>query len=301
MINAFTIDVEDYHNILARDWLDRDGPPTGAVVHNTHRLLDLLAAHETRATFFLLGEVAEHHPQLIRDIAAAGHEVGVHGYYHRQLFKLTPDTFRREIRDAKARIEDLAGAPCLGHRAPAFSIRQDTQWGLDVLADAGFRYDSSIYPIRGRRYGWAGFPKHIHEMTTPNGRRIIEAPPATVTLFGVDLPACGGGYLRHFPYAVTRAFMRRIQRARPAIVYIHPYEIETTDRPLDTAGLSRERAARALRFNRSQLRNRHTVGAKLERLLTEFEFAPLRDVIQQALGDRAFLASSKSATPETGS
>lgn len=281
MINALTIDVEDYHNILARDWLGRNGPPTDAVVRNTHWFLETFAGHRVQATFFLLGEVVQAFPQLLRDIVAGGHEVGVHGYFHRQVFRLTPEAFRREVTDAKALIEDVGGVRVLGHRAPAFSIMPNTQWALDVLAEVGFRYDSSVFPIAGRRYGWPGFPAGIHEMTLPSGRRIVEAPLSTISIFGKRLPVGGGGYLRHFPGVVTRWAIRRVQRHRPAIVYMHPYEIELADPVLDVAGLAPDAAKRVQRFHRMQLRNRRTVGPKLVRLLAEFRFAPLIDVIEQ--------------------
>ena len=222
MLSALTIDVEDAFSIFARDRLDLDLPQTECVVRDTERVLGRLAAHGARATFFVLGDVAEAFPDLVRRIAAAGHEVGVHGYRHIQLFHLTPDAFRREVGDARRRIEDLLGAAVQGHRAPAFSIRPDTAWGMEVLAELGLRYDSSIFPISGKRYGWPGFPPEIHEMKLPSGARIIEAPPSTVSILGKALPVCGGGYLRHFPYAVTRWAMRRIERTRPAIVYLHP-------------------------------------------------------------------------------
>ncbi|MBN1492200.1 MAG: DUF3473 domain-containing protein [Phycisphaerae bacterium] len=279
MIHALTIDVEDYHNVIARDWLGRDGPPTEAVVLNTQRLLRHLDASNTKATFFVLGEVAETFPELIREIAGLGHELGVHGYCHRQVFKLTPETFRCEVGDAKSRIEDIAQVEVVGHRAPAFSINPDTQWALEVLAELGFRYDSSIFPISGRRYGWPGSPQDIHEMTLPGGRSIIEAPLTTVPILGHRLPACGGGYLRHFPGWVTRWAIRHVQRRRPAIVYMHPYEIEVGCGPLDTSALSPEQARRVHRFHGLQLRNRHTVERKLLRLLGGFEFAPLGRVI----------------------
>lgn len=283
-MNALTIDVEDYHNVLARDWLGREFAPTQAVVNNTQRWLALLATHNVHATFFVLGEVAESYPALLREIAAAGHELGVHGYYHRQVFKLSPEQFRREVADAKARIEDAAGVAAEGHRAPAFSIRPDTAWALDVLANLGFRYDSSIFPIAGRRYGWPGFPLDIHEMTLADGRRLIEAPLSAVELFGRRWPSCGGGYLRLFPAAMTRWAMRWVTARRPAIVYLHPYEIELDGPPLDTSGLDDEAAEHVRRFHRMQLRRRQTVEPKVVSLLRTFEFAPLGRVIDHVLG-----------------
>jgi Domain of unknown function (DUF3473)/Polysaccharide deacetylase len=255
MIHAFTVDVEDYHNIIARDWLGRDGPPTRAVVENTGRFLGHLARRERRATFFVLGEVAAAYPGLIRDIAAGGHELGVHGFYHRQVFKLTAESFRKEIADAKKLIEDVSGQPVRGHRAPAFSIMPTTAWALE----------------------------DIHDVPLTGGRTIIEAPMSTVTLFGRRLPACGGGYLRHFPSMVTTWALRRIEKVRPAIVYTHPYEIELPTGGLDTTGLSVTDARRVQRFHRLQMRNRATVERKLTGLLDTFEFDTLWHVIQRAM------------------
>ncbi|QDV91462.1 Peptidoglycan deacetylase [Phycisphaerae bacterium RAS2] len=282
-VHALTIDVEDYHNVIARDWLGRDGPPTDAVVRNTDRLLQHFADHGVRATMFVLGEVAETFPDLVRRMAGAGHEIGVHGYYHRQVFKLTPESFRAEVEPARKRLQDLTGQPVAGHRAPAFSIMPSTQWALEVLADAGFEYDSSIFPIRGRRYGWPGFRHDIHRMTLPSGRTIIEAPLSTVAVLGRAMPVCGGGYLRHFPAAVTHWAMRRVGRLRPAILYTHPYEIELPLPPLDTRHLAPDAARRTRRFHWLQRRNRHTVERKIIGLLKRFPFAPLGEVIQRAI------------------
>lgn len=283
MINALTVDVEDYYNVFSRDWLGRDGPPTDAVVRNTHRLLEILRASGVRATFFILGEVAATFPDLVRRIASAGHEIGVHGYSHRQVFKLTPAEFRRELAEAIGRIEDAAGVHPAGHRAAAFSIRPDTAWGLKVLAEMGFRYDSSVFPFAGRRYGWPGFPQDIHRMDLPGGLSIIEAPLTVTRVLGKAVPACGGGYLRQFPYWFTRWAMRRMQRVRPVIVYAHPYELDTQPPPADFAAAlaAGDRAAR--RHHAGQLRRRATVAAKLARLLAEFRFAPLGEVVEAAL------------------
>ena len=208
----------------------------------------------------------------------------MHGFYHRQVFKLDPASFRKEVADAKAIIEDISGQKVLGHRAPAFSIMPQTEWALEVLADAGFRYDSSIFPIKGRRYGWPGFRTDIHEITLPGGKRIIEAPLSTVKMLGRQWPACGGGYIRHFPKFVSRWAMRRVQRERPAILYMHPYEIETDAGPVNTSGMPR-RAARGLRrMHRLQLRNRASVEDKVVSLISQFEFAPLARIIEHQLG-----------------
>lgn len=284
MIHALTIDVEDEFNVIARDWLGREGPPTRAVVDNMERILGWLSERNIHATCFVLGEVAEAFPDLIRRIASDGHELGVHGFRHRQVFKLTPQTFRNEVEPAKRLIEDLTGRAVLGHRAPAFSIMPETDWALEVLAEVGFAYDSSIFPIRGRRYGWPDFPLDIHEVRLKSGRSIIEAPLSTLTLFGRRWPACGGGYIRHFPGALTHWALRRISQYRPVIVYLHPYEIAMTEPWRDTQGLSRRDASRIRRMYSLQRRNRRTVEPKVLSLLDRYPFAPLGEVIESAIG-----------------
>ena len=286
MIHALTIDVEDYYSILSRDWLGADRPPTDAVVRNTERMLELVGGYGVKATCFVLGEVAAAFPQLVRRIADAGHELGVHGYSHRQVFKLSREEFGREAAEAKKLVEDAGGQRAEGYRAAAFSIGPETRWALEVLAHAGFRYDSSVFPIAGKRYGWPGFPLDIHEMALPGGQTIIEAPMSVVTVLGKVLPACGGGYIRHLPYWYTRWAIRRIGRVRPAIVYLHPYELDMDAPPpeMESALAAAEKPAR--KFHRLQLRNRQTVHRKVTRLLESFQFAPLRDVIDAALPPR---------------
>ncbi|MHC4981654.1 MAG: DUF3473 domain-containing protein [Planctomycetota bacterium] len=284
MMNAFTVDVEDYYSVFQRDWLGIHQPPAEAVVRCTGLLLEMLAARAVQATFFFLGEVAERFPKLPADVVAAGHEIGVHGYYHRQLSKLKPAEFRKEVADAKKCIEDAAGTATRGHRAAAFSIGPETKWGLEVLAELGFVYDSSVFPFGGRRYGWPGFGQDIQRVPLSGGMSIIEAPLTTFRLLGKSIPVCGGGYIRHFPYWFTRWAMRRSSRRRPVIVYAHPYELDTLGPPpaFVEALAAGDKAAR--RHHRRQLRNRPTVEKKLRRLLEEFSFRPLGEVIDSALG-----------------
>jgi polysaccharide deacetylase family protein (PEP-CTERM system associated) len=282
--NALTIDVEDYYSVMARDRLGLAMAPTEAVVRNTGRLLAFLADRRIKATFFVLGEVAETFPRLVRDIAAAGHEIGVHGYLHRPVFGLSREEFRQDVGRTRKLLEDIVGGGVVGHRAAAFSIVPETAWALEELADLGFRYDSSIFPFAGRLYGWAGFPRHIHRRNLAGGRTIVEVPLSVVSVLGKAIPACGGGYMRHFPYAFTRWAMRRVARERPAVVYLHPYEMDLECGPeeFERALAAVPRGVRA--FHRQQLRCRRTVEGKLRRLLEEFVFAPVREVIRTALG-----------------
>lgn len=283
MLNALTIDVEDYWSILSRDWLHQDMEPTEAVVKNTEWFLQTLADCDVKATFFVLGEVAKKFPSLIKRIAEDGHEIGSHGFSHRQIFKLTEEEFRCEVSDCKKLLEDIVSGPVIGHRAAVFSIMPSTKWALEVLAQEGFKYDSSIYPISGKRYGWPEFSKDICKVDLPSGRSIIEVPMSTVTVLGKALPAAGGGYIRHFSYAVTKWAIKRIQKQRPVIVYMHPCEIETELRSFSTEHLAPEDKSRSLKHHKLQLRNRHTMPQKVSKLLSQFDFAPLKKVISENL------------------
>jgi polysaccharide deacetylase family protein (PEP-CTERM system associated) len=281
LLNALTIDTEDYWSIFSRDWLSIEAEPSNAVVRNTEWFLETLARHNVKATFFILGEVAKKFPPLIKKIAKDGHEVGVHGFSHKQIFKLTEEEFRREIADCKKLLEDITSSCVLGHRAPAFSIMPQTKWALEILAQEGFKYDSSIYPVSGKRYGWPGFSKDICRIDLPSGRSIIEVPMSTVTVLGKTLPIAGGGYIRHFPYAITKLAIKHIQKKRPAIVYMHPYEIDTETGTFATEHLSPKERNKAINLHKMQLRNRHTVVKKLFKLLSDFEFTTIGEVIEK--------------------
>lgn len=278
MVNALTIDIEDYWSILRRDWLNiSEVKPSEAVVKNTDWYLKTFSEHNVKATFFILGEVAQSFPQLIKEIANEGHEIAVHGFYHRQIFKLSREEFKKEVGDAKKLLEDLSGQEIIGHRAPAFSINKNTQWALDVLAELGFIYDSSISPKAGKRYGWPGFKKEIHKMTLPNGMSIIEVPMSTIS-FSIKELGIGGGYMRHLPYCYTKWAVNHIQKKRPAVIYMHPYEIDEKLMPLSFDNISDKKAA--LCFHRFQLRNRHTIKGKINELLKDFEFVPIKVLLE---------------------
>jgi polysaccharide deacetylase family protein (PEP-CTERM system associated) len=277
--NALTIDVEDYWSILQRDWLNIfDAKPTDAVLKNTRWYLQTFNDYNVKATFFVLGEVAQGFPQLIKEIAESGHEIAVHGFYHRQIFKLNRNEFKKEVGDAKKLLEDLSGREVIGHRAPAFSINKDTRWALEVLAELGYKYDSSISPMAGKRYGWPGFKKEIHTIQLPNGLSIIEVPMSTVSL-GITELGVGGGYLRHFPYLYTKLAIKRIQKKRPAVIYTHPYEIDTEEIELSFDTISNGEKQKALKFHNTQIRNRKTVSEKLKKLLRDFKFTTIAELI----------------------
>ena len=265
--NALTVDVEDYFHVSAfassisrNDWDSK----TSRVEENTGRLLDLFDQHQVKATFFVLGWVAEREPGLVRDIAARGHEVACHGYSHELVYNQTPEVFREETLRSKAALEEIIQGPVRGYRAASFSITERSRWALDILAEAGFEYDSSIFPIRHDRYGIPDMPGHPCLLETPAGHSLAEFPLSTASLLGLHLPVAGGGYFRLYPYAVTRAGLRQINRRReqPFIFYLHPWEVDP-DQPRVAAGwLSRFR-----HYN-----NLDKCEPRLVRLMKDFRF-----------------------------
>jgi polysaccharide deacetylase family protein (PEP-CTERM system associated) len=283
IVSALTVDVEDAVNQAMRNYFSTDIKPTERVYTNTMQLLDLFSDFKVSATFFILGEVAAEFPGLIREIAGRGHELGIHGYSHARYFNLSKEKARDEIVRAKQIIEDIAGISVSGHRAPEFSINQNTLWVLEILLDAGIKYDSSIFPAKTFRYGWAGFNKDIGWLTLIDGRKIIEAPLSTVNYFGKEVPACGGGYLRAFPYCFTNYAFRKIIDERPVIVYMHPYEID----PPPFQPFYMDAVRKSSNNNKIQLYaywyNRKSVIPKLGRLLNSYKFDTLRNVINVTL------------------
>jgi polysaccharide deacetylase family protein (PEP-CTERM system associated) len=274
VLNALTVDVEDYFQVSAFDGIvprshwDRF---ERRVVANTRRLLDLFDESGVRATFFVLGWISEREPDLVRAIAARGHELGSHGYGHRLLYEQTPAVFAEDLHRAKQTIEDAAGQAVIGYRAPSFSITPSSQWALDVLAEQGYAYDASVYPIHHDRYGLPGAARHPY-IEHRLGRRIVEAPGTTVQIGRLVLPAAGGGYFRLYPYALTRWAIQRVNTrdAQPAIVYVHPWEVDP-DQPRIAVGLA-TRLRHYVNLRRTEPR--------LRRLLADFPFASLADVLR---------------------
>lgn len=227
VVNAMTVDVEEYFTVQALDeriprerW---EGHPLRAG-EQTRRLLDLFDAHGIKGTFFMLGWVAERHPGLAREIHARGHEVAAHSYWHRLVFTMTPEEFRADLRRVKVLLEDEIGAPVRGYRAPTYSVTRDALWAHDILAEEGFAYSSSIFPIVHDRYGipdYARFPVKLES-------GMWEFPLTTLHVGGKNLPIAGGGYLRLFPVRAVAAGLARVNRSekQPAILYLHPWEID---------------------------------------------------------------------------
>jgi polysaccharide deacetylase family protein (PEP-CTERM system associated) len=228
--NVFSVDVEDYFHVEAfSDVVDRakwDAYPC-RVEDNTRRLLDLADKLNQRGTFFILGWVAERFPSLVREIVNRGHEPACHSYWHRLIYKLTPAEFREDTMRAKTVIEQAAGMPVFGYRAPSYSITARSLWALDVLAECGFHYDSSIFPIKHDIYGIPDAPRFPFRVETPSGE-LVEYPITTFRLMGErNLPVGGGGYLRIFPFWYTKLGFRKARAEEmPLIVYIHPWEVD---------------------------------------------------------------------------
>ena len=275
IVNALTIDVEDYFQVAAlapavarASWSERES----RIERNTGVLLELLSARAVRGTFFVLGWIAERHPALVKRIAAAGHEVACHGFSHELVYSQTPDEFRRETTRSKETLEDLIGAAVLGYRAASFSITRQSLWALDVLIDLGFEYDSSIFPIRHDRYGIPGAARHPARLAAPSGRTLIEFPMSAAAFLGVRVPVSGGGYFRLLPYPVTRAGLRQINGrfARPFTFYLHPWEIDPDQPRVQVGWLSRFR----------HYTNLHRCESRLRRLLSDFRFGTMREVLQ---------------------
>lgn len=269
VMNAMTIDVEDYFHVSVFDgvvprayWETLES----RVCRNTDHLLEIFADSGTTATFFVLGWVAERFPDLVARIAAHGHEVASHGHGHRLVYDQTPQAFREDVRRAKAVVEDAAGVRVRGYRAPSYSITPRSLWALDILIEEGYSYDSSIFPIRHDRYGIPLSPRHPY-LLQRSGGNLVEAPASTTSLGPVNLPIAGGGYFRILPYTWTRWGIGRVNRleGRPAIFYLHPWEIDP--------GQPRLRAGLLSRFR--HYRNLACTEDRLRQLMSDFRFGTM--------------------------
>ena len=276
-VNAMTVDVEDWFQVQAFagtiDRADWDGLER-RVDRNTSRILDMFDQAGVRATFFTLGWVAERHPALVRRIVAEGHELASHGYFHRLAHEQTPADFARDVGDARKLLEDTGGVRVQGYRAPTFSINTRNPWAFETLTEQGYRYSSSIYPIRHDLYGMPQAPRFPYH---PEGGALLEIPMTTVRLGGRNLPCAGGGYFRLLPYEIFRAGLRRFNRAdhAPGIFYTHPWEID--------AGQPRVEAAPRMAKFRHYL-NLDQMPNRMHRLLRDFAWGRVDQVFADALG-----------------
>ncbi len=296
--NILSFDLEEWYQLSHRSLCQELIPPCDSIFRQLDYLLDLLQRCNVRATFFALGLLIEAYPELVRRIAAAGHEVGCHGYGHLQISRLTRQQFQEDTRRAKQVVEDALGKPVRGYRAAAFSISRESLWALEVLAENGFEYDSSIFPVRHRRYGIAGFDRRILRYPLPNGLAITEVPLATVRVPGINLPVAGGGYVRLMPYALLRRAVAGLNRQGvPLVTYFHPYEFD--DQPLDIFRVLRPGSTsarlRARMLNFDQNLGRRSMRGKLQRLLQDFRFTTFAEYLREAdLGDSRALLSAES-------
>jgi len=273
MLNALTVDVEEYfHATEVQNSISEKSRASlpSRIEFQLHKTLNLLERKNVSATFLVLGWVAEHYPNLVREIAAAGHEIGCHSYAHRLVYDLSPAEFRSDTLRAVHAIEDACGFTPRIYRAPSYSITRKSMWALEVLVECGFTHDSSIFPISHDRYGIPGFDRRPHRITTPSGS-ILEVPVATVALARNNvLPIGGGGYLRLLPYRYFSAGIRRANQSKklPVCLYFHPWELDPDQERLPLGLISRLRTYSGLAG----------MQEKIERLLDEFTFSNMSAV-----------------------
>jgi polysaccharide deacetylase family protein (PEP-CTERM system associated) len=283
--NYLTIDVEDYYQVSAFESLVPKGEwrnYPSRVVQNTRIILAILEEYGVKATFFILGWTAENHPDLVKEIAAAGHEVGCHSYQHKLVYNQTPEEFRRDTAKAKDILEQICGKPVHGYRAPSYSITSRSLWALHILHELGFTYDSSIFPIHHDRYGIPSAPRYPFiwnlSATAPQINQIdatdsnveksnclLEYPLSTITLLGKNIPVSGGGYFRLFPYWFTRYALHKINRRdkRQFVFYLHPWEFDPEQPRFNNASAF----SRFRHYN-----NLAKTGTRFSRLLQDFSF-----------------------------
>ncbi|WP_036186332.1 XrtA system polysaccharide deacetylase [Marinimicrobium agarilyticum] len=271
--HAMTVDVEDYYQVAAffgvvkpEDW--EQWP--SRVEANTDRLLKLFDEAGIKITFFILGWVAERHPELVKRIQAEGHEIASHGYSHQLIYKQTPEVFREETRRSKQILEDITGTAVNGYRAASYSITRQSLWALDILAELGFTWDSSIFPTRHDNYGIPGSPEEPYRIITRSGAELTEFPLTTAKVMGQAVPAAGGGYFRQYPYALSRWLFQKASDSgrKPQIFYLHPWEIDP----------EQPRIPNASWFSRFRhYTNLHRCLPRLERMIKDFPFGTMSE------------------------
>jgi polysaccharide deacetylase family protein (PEP-CTERM system associated) len=272
--NAFTVDVEEHFQVAALksafdvdDWSKQDS----RVERNTDRILQILDEEGVKGTFFVLGWVADRVPGVVTSIVDGGHELACHGYSHQLIYDQAPDTFREETFRAKRVLEDVSGRAVNGYRAASYSITARSLWALQTLIEAGFSYDSSIVPARHDLYGIAGAPIYPYRLSLPGVGDIVEFPPSTIGMAGMRMPIGGGGFFRLYPYAFTRWGMNRINRRakQPVSFYLHPWEVDVEQPRVKTNWKS----------NFRHYNNLDKCEPRLKRVLKDFRFSPMREVL----------------------
>lgn len=291
ILNAFTVDVEDYYQVRAfsenvdpKTWDDYES----RVVQNTHRILRMLDNHGVQATFFVLGWVADRHPRLVRDIQISGHEIGVHSFWHRCLFDMTPDEFREDLLHSIKVVEDATGEPVKSFRAPSFSITAESMWALDVLVECGIEFDSSIFPVYHDTYGIPTAERFPHRIER-NGGGLWEFPPSVYPLWKFNLPVAGGGYFRLYPSRLSLQWLQYINdvEKQPFVFYVHPWELDP-DQP---------RLPGSLRSRFRHYQNLRSTVPKLQRLLSSFQFGTLTQALDPYIDEAAAEEAQKETVP----
>lgn len=268
-INILTIDVEEYFQVTDFEGIVEESKYKLRLRENLSVVLDLLNGAGVKATFFILGNVAKREPNLVKRICNFGHEVACHGYNHRLIYNQKRDEFKKDVSNAKRILEEISGNPVIGYRAPSFSITKASFWALDILAELGFKYDSSVFPIIRKRYGIPGFSRFPIIVKCQNGMEILEVPISTIRLGKLNIPFSGGGYLRLLPYNVIKCCIKNLnKKLLPAIIYFHPWELDP-DQPRIKAGAI------------ATFRHYYNITGtkdKITRLLRDFSFAPMREL-----------------------
>ena len=266
--NALTIDFEDWYQGLEiphTEW----GNFENRVEFIGDKLLQLLDDANTKATFFVLGYVAEHYPEVIKKIEAAGHEIGTHGFSHTLIYTQPPEVFQAEMTRTISHLQDLTGKKVLGHRAPFFSITKDSLWALDVLGELGIKYDSSIFPVLNYRYGIAGAPRFPYQIKREK-YEFTEFPISTLKIPFMTLPIAGGAYFRIYPYQLSKQFLRTVNRSgNPFTFYLHPWELDP----------EHPRIPLPRRIAATHYFNLGATERRFRKLLRDFKFAPMKDVL----------------------
>ena len=275
-MHCLSVDVEEHFQVTAfespmrrRHWDQFES----RVRHNTDRVLELLAQRSATATFFVLGWVAERYPRVVHTIVKAGHELASHGYGHELITAQTVKQFRQDVRKTKSILEDVSGQAVAGYRAPSFSITSETVWALSVLAEEGYRYDSSMFPAQHDLHGLSYANPRLHQIETPAGR-LWEVPPSTVSVAGLRIPVAGGGYLRQLPFRLYSWLLTRAStQGHPLVMYLHPWEIDPGQPRMAGSWVSRVR----------HYRNLSQTESRLMRILHQFRFGSIRDVLLEGI------------------
>ena len=287
LINALTIDLEDYFQVEAfasrinyNDW---DNYPCH-IEKNTKKILDILDFYQIKATFFCLGWIAKRYPLLIKTIAQKGHEIASHGYAHKPIYKQSPKEFREDIKRTKNILEDIIGKPVFGYRAPTYSITQKTLWALEILAEEGYKYDSSIFPIKHDLYGIPNAPRFPFVITfqRSNVQTFFEFPLTTLRILNINIPIAGGGYFRLFPYVFIKNALKyiNIKEKKPFIFYLHPWELDPNQPRINHIPW-RSRFRHYVNLNKAE--------RKFKKILSDFKFCSILEILNKSRLNQIFI------------